>query len=180
MKILGISGKRGVGKTALANYLARHRGFIVVSFAKPLRELAKSLFPFSEFDFVSPARKEKPFSGYPWSPREFLIHLGEFMRYHDEAYWVKKGVESCSDPEQRYVFDDVRYPNEAEAIKAVGGKILRINRYEKNNPYGKDLDIPSESSMDKYAFDYTIQDCANTTLSQLHNEGENVFKELKW
>lgn len=170
--IIGLSGKRGVGKTALANYLHRHHGFTVVSFAGPLKKLAEDLYP-----GISKAPKEKPFASYDWTPREFMVRLGDFMRYHEQDYWLNRGLEVISKP-GRWVFDDVRFKNEAEALKKSGAKLVRINRYEKDNPYGRNLDIPSETELDDYGFDHVIEDCVNNSLKQLYNEGDVMLKTL--
>ena len=180
MQIIGLSGKRGTGKTSLAEYYSKHHGYEVVSFAKPLRQLAKTLFPLTDKDLGDPKLKEKPFRHYSWSPREFLINLGEFMRYHEPSYWLDMGLAQCKDKTGRYVFDDVRYVNEAEGLKALGAKIIRVNRFEKNNPYGKNLDTPSETSLDAYSFDFVVHDCVNVKLSDLYGQGDLFLKETKW
>ncbi len=176
--IFGISGKRGVGKTTLANYLVRHHGFVKVSLAGPIREIAQTLLPFERTDFTDPNRKEKPWGEYEWTPRDFLLHLGEFMRYHVPDYWLNIALDQCSKPGVHYVFDDMRFPNEAEAIKKTGGKLIRLNRQEKLNPYGKNLDIASETALDDYKFDFVIDDCRNTKLSELYTQGDVLCQEL--
>ena len=171
--IIGISGKRGVGKTLAANHIATNHKFKIVSFAQPLKDMAKTMFPFTEADLTNPTKKEKPFRGHDWSPREFLIHLGEFQRFHQNDYWLAKGIDACNDHvKNNYVFDDVRYKNEAEAIKKLGGVLLRIERYEKHNPYGKNLDTPSETDLDDFGFDYTVEKMWNTTQEDLFRQAD--------
>lgn len=169
--ILGISGKRGVGKTLAASHLVKNHGFKSVSFAKPLKDMAKTMFPFTEADMTVPKRKEGPWRRHDWSPREFLIHLGEFMRFHEHDYWLNRGMAECVDPvKNNYVFDDVRYKNEADSIKAAGGVLLRVERYTKQNPYGKDLDTPSETDLDAFTFDYTVEKMWNTNQEDLFRQ----------
>ncbi len=169
--IIGIAGKRGCGKTLAQSHVVKNHKFIPVSFAKPLKEHIKRLLPFTENDLTVPSKKEKPWQGHDWSPREFMIHFGEFMRFHEPNYWVSQGIASCVDNTKiNYVFDDVRYKNEADAIKELGGTILRIERYEKFNPYGKDLDTPSETNLDDYTFDYIVEKMWNVAKEDLFRQ----------
>jgi hypothetical protein len=178
--IVGISGHRGNGKTALANILVKNYGFIKLSFAEELKELAKTIFPLTEIDMSAITRKEKKFKTYDWTPREFLCNLGDFVRYHDRDYWLNKCLSKCSNDKVDYVIDDVRFENEAVAIKAKGGKVIRVNRYPKQNPYGKPLDIPSETSLDDYqGFDFTVHEVWNTSLEALARQADIAMETLK-
>ena len=174
--IYAFSGKRGVGKTAASLYMKNY-GFHRVSIAESLRSLAKQIFPFNDLDLSDIKRKEAPYRRYEWSPREFLVNLGEFLRYHDSDYLVKRAVTSFK-PGGRFVIDDVRFLNEVNILKTLGAKIIRIERYERDNPYGKNLDIPSETQLDDYAgFDYKIEAVQNLTLNSLTNVIDSIMKE---
>lgn len=176
-KIIGFSGKRGVGKTQASLYLARKHGFKVVSFGNALRDMAKTFFPFTPADF-SEKNKEKPYLEYDWSPRDFMISLGKLGRYYDEDFWVKKLALASTNGD--VAIDDVRFPNEVAYIKAVGGKIVRLERYENLNIYGKNMDDPSETSLDNYKeFDYTVDACRNIELSDLHDRIKIMMQQFK-
>jgi len=180
MKLIGISGKRGVGKTTAARYLERFYGFKKLSFADEIRSIAKSLFKFSDTDFTDIRKKESDFLDYDWTPREFLINLGEFLRYHDRDYFLKHTLNKIpAKSKGLYVIDDVRYENEAEMIKKGGGSILRITRYQKENPYGKNLDIPSETALDNYKYDYIIHEFNNQSLTKLTGQLDNYMDDLE-
>lgn len=175
-EIIGFSGKRGTGKTTASLYLAKEHGFKIISFGNSLREMAQQFFPFRPVDFSS-ANKEKPYKTYDWSPRDFMIALGKFARYHDEDYWVKKAcVEDSTGP---VAIDDVRFPNEVAYLKSLDGKIVRLERFENLNIYGKDLDDPSETSLDDYkGFDYTIEKPWNIDLPGLHSRLDLMLNEF--
>ena len=175
MVILGISGKRGVGKTLLASHLVRTCGFTKVSFAEDLKKMAKNIFPFSDADLSTPSLKERKFKTYDWSPRDFLINLGEFVRYHDPEYFLRQALAKCENKDGFYVFDDMRYENEYNVIKNIGGKVIRVNRDEKQNPYGKNLDTISETALDKFEFDYVIEKFRNNTPKELTNHTESIL-----
>ena len=175
--IIGISGKRGVGKTTAAKYLEKHHGFVRISFADELRRLARMLFPFTEADMSDVKKKEAKFLDYDWSPRDFHVNFGEFMRFHDKDYWCDKALEKIKTG-KNYVIDDMRFENEYQAILDRKGIVVRINRYEKNNPFGKNLDIISETALDSSKFDFVVEDCRNTTLGRLHEEMEHIIEGL--
>lgn len=172
--IIGFSGKKGVGKTTAAVYLMKHYGFKVKSFADSLRDKSKLFFPFKDTDF-SVSNKEKPFLDYDWTPRDFQVNLGEMVRYHDPDYWVKQ---LKLDRVYDYAIDDVRYPNEAEYIRKMGGVIVRVERYASLNPYGPPAQVPSETALDGAKFEHIIEEPYNTTLEDLQYNVGLIMKIL--
>lgn len=174
--IIAFSGRRGAGKSSAAMYLCRRYGFRVISFGAALRAMAKEFFPFTAKDFTE-LGKETPYDQYDWTPRDFLIALGKMARYFDEDFWVKKAMLDGADG--RIVLDDLRFPNELSYLLGLGAKIVRINRYEHLNVYGKNLDDPSETALDKHPnFDYTIHECRNMTMNDLHAEVDNMLSVI--
>lgn len=173
--ILGLSGKRGAGKTLSADYLVANYAFKKISFADKLRDYTKDMWDLKQYHFT-PSYKERPQFKNGETVRDFMIDLGELMRYYDVDYWLK--APKIADQTGNIVVDDVRFQNEADYIKELGGKIIRINRYEKLNIYGKDLDIPSETALDKYSFEYIIEDCVNTTKESLYGQLDHVIKHV--
>ncbi len=174
--IIGISGKRGVGKTTSAKYLVKKYGYIRIGFADDLKLMAKMLYPFTDRDFTTD--KEKKYKEFDWTPRDFLLHLGELMRYHDKDYWLNRLLAKCNDDTKNYCIDDLRFKNEAQALIIAGAKLIRIERYENKNPYGKDLDIPSEKDLDDYTFDYTVPKVRNTSMTELERQIDGFMGDL--
>lgn len=81
-------------------------------------------------------------------------------------------VESQVDVYPNWVITDVRFENEAQAIKARGGVIIRIDR-----PGVKPINAhPSETAMDHWDFDYKIANASD--LVSLKFTVENIYKEL--
>ena len=116
--------------------------------------------------------------------REFLQALGtECMRNTlSDNIWVAalmadyKHVDYNDDEQPslpNWIITDVRFPNEAEAIKARGGIILRVNRpgYAPINAH------PSEVGLDAWDFDYRIVN--NSDVFDLKVAVENVLKHAK-
>ena len=116
--IIGISGKAGSGKDTVADYLVQSYGFTKVSFASTLKNML------SAAGFPEPSNrddKEKLIDGFDFSWRHAAQTLGtEWGRVClDDDIWVKLTMRNL-EPHRNYVFSDVRFPNEADAIRNIG------------------------------------------------------------
>jgi hypothetical protein len=129
--IIGLTGKAGSGKTTVANILVRKHGFVRRPFAYALKSMIASL-GFDRAVLDGPAAgKEVPlelFNGR--TLREAMQTIGtEWGRAQfGDDFWVnvwRKGQETIPGP---VVADDVRFANEAAAIRALGGRVWRLER----------------------------------------------------
>lgn len=179
---LAFSGKRRRGKTTAADYLVRHHKFVKLSFAEILKLQAKELFDFTDEQLNSDA-KDKPFRKYDWTPRDFLIKYGQFMRYFDQDYWATKlVVKAASLEDSSIVVDDLRFKNEAKILKAMGFKLVRIERYKKDLDITYDPNVDgdvSETDLDDFAdFDAVVEPFQNTTKPVLFKSLDGLVKTL--
>ena len=179
--ILALSGKKGVGKTSAANYLVRFHKFQKISFSKGLKYFSKELFPEFTEDMLDGDQKEIPQKFLDnQTPRDFMEKFGQFLRYWDKDYWVRPVSAIIKiNPQRNIVCDDCRFENEVEFFKMVGAYIVRINRYPSQNPYKEDLNSPSENSLNNYNFDYIINECDNTSLTELYNSTLKMLEIVK-
>ena len=118
--------------------------------------------------------------------RAFMQKLGtDAMRYglHPDV-WVnalmseyKAGPHSGVTRDLRYpdwIITDVRFPNEAEAIKEKDGFVIRINRYPQGvSPKLMDLH-ESETALDEWEFDHVVWN--NGTIEDLINQIKEILK----
>lgn len=139
--IIGIvAGHMGSGKTEVAKRLISEHNFAKVSFAAPLKRMVSSLLrdaaasPSMIDDMINGDAKELriPLFGDK-SARELMQTLGsEWGRdIVDTDLWVNIGMNNVSDMIcQGYsvVIDDVRFPNEVDAIVQMGGVIIYLDR----------------------------------------------------
>lgn len=128
--IIGFSGKIGAGKTTAAKLLYA-RSFTRVRFAGPLKAMVAAL-GLDEAE-IDGERKEKPCALLGGkTPRWAMQTLGtDWGRaLIDEQLWVnawKLQVRKLGDYIP-VVADDVRFENEAKAIRELGGVVVRIVR----------------------------------------------------
>lgn len=158
MILIGLSGKMQTGKDTVADYLVDKYKFVKLSWADKLKSIAMDLWGLT-YDECYVNKTERS--------RMIMQKLGtEVIRSIEENTWVnylmreirKKGY-------SRVVIPDTRFPNEVEAIKKVGGKIWRVERYD-TKPTG-DVNHPSEIALDDYKhFDLTIAN--NFDIQHLH------------
>lgn len=117
--LIGLTSKARSGKTTMANRLTSQHNFVEISFAKPLKEMASRYFniPYEEL-----YGNKTEFS------RRVLQGLGHCIREEvKSSFWLDKAFESIK-PSQHTVISDVRYLNEAKAIKKKGGILIKIER----------------------------------------------------
>lgn len=138
--LIGITGHKNSGKDTVGKILTAEHGFVRFGFADPLKEMALAIDPYVlDFD-DSPCRLGELVARYGWeyakgldTVREFLQRLGtEGVRDHlGENIWVDatmQRVDSMFKAGFDVVVTDVRFPNEAAAIRRRGGAIWKLHR----------------------------------------------------
>lgn len=129
--LIAFCGPAGSGKSTAAMHLVRRHGFTRVRFAGPLKAMMAAL-GLTEIE-IEGARKESPcdlLGGR--TPRYAMQTIGtEWGRdlIHPDL-WVKAWRAAVDRlPENaRVVVDDCRYQNEAAAVLAMEGVLVRIER----------------------------------------------------
>jgi dephospho-CoA kinase len=144
---IGIIGGLGSGKSTVAQYLIDNYGYIKMSLADPMRQIAKEFFGYTG--------KENP------KYRPFMQKLGtDWFRSEDDLVWIKhflRRVEQCNN--RRIVCDDCRFINEAEALLNRGWTLLYLDcpvEIRKQRCLSRDgnfddkaLDHPSEKEVEQ-------------------------------
>lgn len=138
--IIGLTGFAESGKSTVAEYLER-QGFERVSFAGPLKKMLRTLNPVLAFEdsgdgpgirdevragdiFELPGWTEKMVKAEFPEYRRLLQALGtDCIREIDPDFWIN-AAKAMLETGKDYVFDDVRFPNEAEVIKELNPDCL--------------------------------------------------------
>lgn len=126
--IIGICGAAGAGKNSVAGIL-ESQGFATLSFADPLYAAVSAITGLTVAELQDRGRKENTLGWISCSPRRLLQTLGtDWGRnmIHQEI-WVMATMQRMLAGGD-YCIPDVRFVNEAAAIRARGGVVWRVER----------------------------------------------------
>jgi energy-coupling factor transporter ATP-binding protein EcfA2 len=180
MKILGLTGKMGSGKSTALNQLNEllHGQIVVIKFAEPLYLMQELIYSMIETVYTRPPdfikdRKLLQFIGTEWgrntiSPTLWLDLWADRVKHTASVY-----------PNALIVVDDVRFNNEAESIRYLGGHIIRLesNKISERSVSGAELTgHSSENGVDIEYIDYVVEN--NGTLDDLRTSLLTVNDKL--
>lgn len=147
----------------------------LVSFASKLKEIASNLIGSSYWEFEGQIFKDEKNPLIGITNREILQKIGtSFRKLFGEDIWIKvlfkyleyKGLD------KNYIITDVRYKNEAKAIKERGGILIRVNRNTDSNDTHQ-----SEVDLDDYdKFDFIIDN--NGSVEELIKKVIEIYDKL--
>ncbi len=160
--IIGLSGYAQTGKDTVAQHLVEHYGFTRIAFADAIRDALYALDPIvSDYPAIPGVRLSWIVDRSGWesvkqeSPyvRRMLQRFGTEVARNQwgEDFWVNLAM-SKANGIANVVIADVRFPNEYDAIKANGGQVWRVNKFN-HQPAN---DHPSEIALDGHQFDWSI------------------------
>lgn len=181
-QIVGITGRKFNGKDTLGNYLVNNFSYKKLSYADPIKDISRILFGFNDEQLYGNL-KETIDDNWNTTPRNIMQFLGtEIFRKQmhqvipdiGEDFWIKclevKMTNILKEnPNQKFVICDVRFPNELESIKKLGGIVIRVKRELSTN---NDLH-ESEKYIDTLDVDFEMIN--NTTIEQLYKNFEDKF-----
>lgn len=146
--IIAFSGRLGSGKTELASICEQY-GYKKLYFALPLKQLCADLLDVSIDELNILKRNNTPINvtvGKDWvdiihettnipfdnvnkmiggktiqTVRELLQVVGTDVIRTYNPHWHVQQIKSMIDPNEKYVIDDVRFPNEKEMVESLNG-----------------------------------------------------------
>lgn len=128
-RVIGLIGPEGAGKTTSAAILEGQFGYMRLPFARPLKQMIASLGVAEKHIYGTPADKAAPLALFGGkSARWAMQTLGtEWGRECiGQGFWGD--VWESSARTGCVVADDVRFANEAERVKRLGGIVVCVVR----------------------------------------------------
>jgi hypothetical protein len=130
MRIIGITGPAGAGKSTVAAYLEQRYGATRYSLAAPLKAIVQQAFALSHAQINgTQAEKEAIDPRYGVSPRWLLQRIGtEGVRsvMGADVWALMLRARIASERPEIAVVDDVRFENEASVLRELAGPRWRL------------------------------------------------------
>lgn len=159
--LIGLVGFIGSGKGTVADILCGNYGFKKESFAAGVKDAASVIFSWDREMLEGETKesrewREKPDPwwsekfGYEFTPRKALQWIGtEAGRdiFHNDL-WILSLMRRIK-PSENYVIADVRFPNEIQRIKDMGGFVVWVRRGQLPEWFDAAMK-PGSIGMDKY------------------------------
>lgn len=180
--IIGFGYQARVGKDTAADYLAKYHAFSRRAFADSLKGACHIIFGLTDSQLHG-NMKEVVDRFWGTTPRDILQRVGtECLRNgFDQEVWVKSLEHYLlrkGDKHTDWAISDLRFPNEAEAVRRMGGLVVRIDR----DPSLRIPKLPpqthaSETAMDSYErWDYLIDN--NGDFNNLYDQLKELVSTL--
>lgn len=172
--LIGLSGYSGAGKDEAAKLLKLRHGFQSVAFADALKEFVREVNPtianFHNDGTISYSSLKDAIALKDYDSvrqhtdyRSVLQRVGVSARdVFGEDFWVQQltpMIRYCIEQGQSVAITDVRFANEAQAIKTLGGRLVRVTR-PNVGPVNAHV---SESEHETFDFDHVIANSGSRT-----------------
>ena len=175
-QLIGITGKAHHGKDTLANVFAA-KGFKRLAFANALKLTCSYIAREEKFLWFNEETKEEFCPALGMTRRQALQKVGGGLRDTlGPDIWINRLLDTwVKRRREPAVISDVRYENEARAIRKLGGVIIRVVR-PIDHLTGDAASHPSEAGIPDDLVDIEIYN--DGTIAELEAEGRKVLASL--
>lgn len=168
---IGLNGYAQSGKDTVAAFLVAEYGYRRIAFADRLKNFVVALFP-SIAETVNDAGGDWEKAKEDPNVRRVLQGVGETARKEIfESVWITAAFSSIREGE-RIVVSDMRFPNEADALAAIGATLFRIER-PGTKPINNHV---SETALDRYDGFHAVL-VNDDTIEVLHERARDAISE---
>ncbi|RTQ48100.1 hypothetical protein EJV47_16815 [Hymenobacter gummosus] len=154
IQLIGLAGKRGSGKDTVAHLvreLQPGRGWQIRSFGDAIKGVCAVLAGETTAPYYTQPGKAELVPTYGLTRGELLQQVGAALRAWRGPVWIEALLANLP-AEAPVIVADLRFPDEAEALRARGGVVWRLE----GDPLGqrgdgtRDDNHPSETALDDY------------------------------
>lgn len=134
MKLIGLAGNAGVGKSTVAAHMHNQHNFDEYSWASALKRTCAVAFGIPVHYFMNMELKNKEHFAWGMTPRKIMQMVGTeaFRNVIDPEFWIKRLELELSLADlftsDRIVISDCRFTNEMQWIIDRGGVVIHIVR----------------------------------------------------
>ena len=178
--IIGLGYQARAGKDTVAAHLVNNYSFIQESFAYPLKEhIGRQICGFNDKQLYG-AWKETIDPEWGMTPRQMLQLIGTdaLRKVVHDSFWVipmKRKLKEHIRNERHVVISDVRFMNEINLIKEIGGKVVKVVRHNPDKISGFEKHS-SETELENFSdWDYVLEN--NGTLEELYMKADIMMKQ---
>jgi guanylate kinase len=181
--IIGITGKKGSGKSTIADYLVNNYDFNEYAFANTLKSVCMEVFQLQTKQlYGSQLDKERIDDFWNISSRKIMQEVGTAFREIGnripqlDKIWIKSLHREIQIKDKSFiVISDVRYKDEADSIKEYEekgwiAKIIKIERLEQE--LNEDI---HESENQEVPYDYLINN--NDSRNELFKKITDIMMD---
>jgi len=170
MRLIGLVGAKGSGKSTAAKLLNAQCNYHTMSMATPIRNMLLSLG-------ITPRQlhedKEEIIPAFGMTGRHMLQTLGtEWGRKIDPDIWVKAMKLEINASPWDICIDDVRFDNEADMIHWFGGQLVYIKR---SSVETQEDEHESERYYKELPYDSVVVN--NGNIADLHTKLMQILKK---
>lgn len=180
--LIGFTGNAGVGKTSAQLYMEIKYDYKSYNMADPLKKIGEIVG--FEQDELYGTQKQKLKKNKHWnvSARKFLQIFGtEICKTQLEKalpemknIWIRCFEKYYKKNKCDIAVGDIRFADEAETIKKLGGFVVKISREVDTSP--EFMKHSSESKQHNIIPDYHIVN--NGTMHEFQNNIDNILKKI--
>jgi hypothetical protein len=182
--LIGLMGKKQVGKDTVANHLGGKYSFRQLAFADPLKEMCASITNTPLINWYNNNLKDKHLDNHfsEFTYRQFMQHMGDAIR---NGLSEKAFIISTFDRMHNFdinglhcntVISDIRFDNELEFVYNIGGKIIHIIRPQEEN----DTHISEQMILSTKQRQFVDKQLINdSTIDNLLNSVDLIIQEYR-